>query len=202
MRRITKNFSIDLIAFIGFILLTTTGILMRYILPPGSGHSRTIWGLDRHEWGAIHFWISVIFLGVLAIHFVLHWRWIVNVTLGRPREDSGLRVALGIVGLTGLLAIAISPLVTPVEISSDRERERSISSPHGEIEEEIYGSMTLMEVEQTSGVPAQHVIQQLGLPSDVEKDQRLGQLKKVYGFTMEDVRRVVREYRKINSLAR
>ena len=51
MNRTWVNFVIDTVAFVAFVLLTTTGVLMRYLLPPGSGHYTTIWGLDRHEWG-------------------------------------------------------------------------------------------------------------------------------------------------------
>jgi len=79
------NFIIDTIAFVGFVVLTTTGVLMRYILPPGSGRYSTIWSMDRHEWGDIHFWVSVVFFLILAFHLVLHWRWIVCVVTGRPR---------------------------------------------------------------------------------------------------------------------
>lgn len=65
MKRINLNFIIDVAAFVGFVMLTTTGVLMRYILPPGSGRYSTIWSLDRHEWGGIHFWISIIFFPYL-----------------------------------------------------------------------------------------------------------------------------------------
>lgn len=115
MKRTISNFIIDAIAFVGFVFLITTGVLMRYVLPPGSGHYSTIWGFDRHEWGGLHFWISVVFFSLLAVHLVLHWRWIVSVVMGRPREGSGLRVSLGIVGLLALVAFSISPLITPVE---------------------------------------------------------------------------------------
>ena len=65
MKRTHLNFIVDVVAFVGFVVLTTTGVLMRYILPPGSGHYSTIWSLDRHEWGGIHFWISVVFFPYL-----------------------------------------------------------------------------------------------------------------------------------------
>src|SRR4051794_18528135 len=61
MNRTTLNFVVDTAAFVGFVLLTTTGVLMHYLLPPGSGHRTTIWGLDRHDWGQVHFWISAVF---------------------------------------------------------------------------------------------------------------------------------------------
>ncbi len=115
MNRPAAYFVIDAVAFAGFVLLTSTGVLMRYVLPPGSGHRTTIWGLDRHDWGTIHFWIAVAFLGTLALHLLVHRRWIASVVRGRPREGSGVRVALGIVGLLAILAAAAAPFFAGVE---------------------------------------------------------------------------------------
>lgn len=195
MNRPAQNFIIDAIAFVGFVLLTTTGVLMRYVLPPGSGRFKVIWGLDRHGWGSIHFWVSIIFLAVLAIHLILHWRWIITVVTGRQREGSGLRAGLGIVGLLGLLALAIAPLVSPVETTAKRADDRHISSSPEQEDIQIWGSMSLNEVEQNTGVPAEYIIRQLNLPTNVERDERIGQLKKTFEFTMDDVRTIVRDYR-------
>ena len=65
--------------------------------------------------GGIHFWTSVVFFSILALHLMLHWRWIVSVVTGRPSEGSGFRAGLGIVGLAAVVALAISPLLTPVK---------------------------------------------------------------------------------------
>jgi hypothetical protein len=165
---------------------------MRYILPPGSGRWKFIWGLDRHEWGSIHFWISVIFLSILTIHLILHWRWVANFIKGRPREGSGLRAGLGIVGLIGLLALAIAPLVSTVETSAVKEKGVALSDKHENLE--ISGSMTLNEVEQKTGVPSDHIIKELKLSPDTNKEENLGRLKKMFGFTMDDVRHIIRKY--------
>ena len=125
MKRPTVNLSVDAAAFAAFVLLTSTGVLLRYVLPPGSGHRTLLWGLDRHDWGQIHFWISMAFLAVLAIHLVLHRRWIASVTRGRPREGSALRVALGIVGLLAVLAAAAAPFFAEVEQEQRRGRQRT-----------------------------------------------------------------------------
>ncbi len=194
MDRPKKNFLTDAVAFIGLVLLASTGILMRYILPPGSGRWKAIWGLDRHEWGGIHFWIAIVFLGLLTIHLILHWRWIVAFIKGSPREGSGLRAGLGIVGLAGLIALAIAPLVSTVETAAVRENGEPLSEKHEDIQ--IFGSMTLNEVGQNTGVPIEHIIRELKLPPDTERDERLGNLKKMFGITMEEVRETVRNYKK------
>jgi len=55
MKKSQQNFIIDALSLAAFLLLVSTGLLMRYALPPGSGHDVTIWGLDRHEWGSLQF---------------------------------------------------------------------------------------------------------------------------------------------------
>jgi hypothetical protein len=194
VKRSKLNFTFDAIAFAGFVFLTTTGVLMRYALPPGSRRFKTIWGLDRHEWGDIHFWISIVFLGLLAMHLVLHWRWIINIITGRPREGSGLRAGLGIVGIVGLLALATAPLLSPVDTTLESLSGRNLSSvQHGNVQ--VWGSMTLQEAEKATGVPAEHIIKQLGLTPDLVEDECLGDLRKMYGFTMDDVRQIIQEYK-------
>ena len=196
MRRPSLNFLVDALGFTGFVFMTTTGVLMRYVLPPGSGHYTTVLGLDRHEWGSIHFWVAVGFFGVLALHVWLHWRWIVAVLRGRPREGSGARVALGIVGLVALLALAATPFVSPVEREAGARQAGDRRSRSEQSHEKIRGFLTLLEIEETTGVPAAWILRELGLPPDVPKEQHTGQLVRRYGFTMEDIRRVVEEYTK------
>ena len=194
MKRTKLNFIIDVIVFVGFVVLTTTGVLMRYILPPGSGNYSTIWNLDRHGWGGIHFWVSVIFFSILILHLVLHWRWIVSVVTGRPREGSGFRAGLGVVGLVTVVALAISPLLAPVErdLSSKGTSMYSGKKIDGV---SVRESMTLRDVEETTGVPTAYIIESLKIPESISVDERLGTLKRKYGFTINEVREIVKEYR-------
>jgi hypothetical protein len=195
VRRPTLNFLIDAGAFVGFVFLVSTGVLMRYVLPPGSGKRTVVWGLDRHEWGALHFWIAVVFLAVLAFHVVLHARWIVSVLRGRPRQGSGGRVALGLVGLLAVLALAAAPFVSPVE-RVESEGAGGAGGAGGGREERalVRGSMTLGDVERATGVPAAYVLGRLGLPSDLPRDEPLGGLSRRYGFHVDQVRRIVADY--------
>jgi hypothetical protein len=194
MRRKTANLIVDAVAFVCFVLLTTSGILVRYILPPGSGRFTSVWGLDRHEWGAIHFWIAVILLGALALHLILHWRWIVSITRGVPREESGLRVALGLVGVLAVMALAVAPLLSPVESSHGGAGRGGRAGFEERGDSPVRGAMTLADVERTTGVPVDHLVRELGLPPGVAADERLGRLRRAHGFSMADVRRVVDDY--------
>lgn len=192
MKRSHLNFVIDITAFAGFIFLTTSGVLLRYLLPPGSGRFATIWGLDRHQWGSVHFWISVFFFAILALHLLLHWRWIVGFISSRATEESGLRLGLGLVGVLTLIAFAAAPLIAPIEISGASGKQLRAWNNRALT---IRGSMTLMEVAQTTGVPVDYLLERLNLPETTNRTAKLGQLSRQYHFTIADVRKAVIDYR-------
>jgi hypothetical protein len=74
--------------------LVTTGIILRWVLPPGSGGgagrgagrlgqgggARQLMDLSRHEWGDVHLWIALTLLSLLLLHLALHWGWIKTCT--------------------------------------------------------------------------------------------------------------------------
>lgn len=114
MKRNALVLLVDVVAFVGFLFLTSTGILLRYLLPPGSGRWTDVWGMTRHEWGDVHFWVSLAFFGVLSLHLLLHWRTALALVRGRRHEGSNWRVILGVVGLLAALLLAAAPLVSPI----------------------------------------------------------------------------------------
>lgn len=119
MKRSTINFIIDTIAFVCFMFLTSTGILIRYILPKGNGSYLTIWGMDRHEWGGIHFWVAIIFLAMILIHIMLHWSWIIAIIKGKVEKRADIRLIVVIVAFLTMLVISVAPLIVPA--SGNRE---------------------------------------------------------------------------------
>jgi len=195
VKRTTLNFIIDSGGFAGFVFLTATGVLVRYILPPGSGHHTTLWGMDRHEWGALHFWIAIGFLCILTLHLFTHWRWILSMMRGQPREGSGVRFALGLIGILGVVAVAVTPFVSSVERTRDIASQRRESSALTQESEFIRGRMTLSEIEQRTGVPATYIIEHLGMPLDAPQNVGVTKLGKSFNFDIDDVRRVVSEYK-------
>lgn len=116
MNRTFANVIIDLAAALLFVGMIATGYVMRFPLPPGTNRVLTLWGLTRHQWGGIHYWISIGLLAVIAVHLVLHWKWIVTVVGKRLRlvakpHPSMLRsgiIVSGIFGIAfGLFAFAV-----------------------------------------------------------------------------------------------
>jgi hypothetical protein len=89
IKRATVNFIVDLISLVDLLGLACTGFIMRFILPPGSGgrgfrggrdvaqeQIRELWGMSRHEWGTIHFYLALLFVFLMIVHIILHWGWI------------------------------------------------------------------------------------------------------------------------------
>ncbi len=202
-RRTATNFVVDAVAFAAFVLLVATGLVERYLLPPGTGRFQSLAGMNRHQWGEVHFWIAMVLMTALAAHILLHWNWIVCVIRGRKTEASGYRVALGIVGLFGLLGLSAAPFLATVEQTGEPGRRRhqepreqgsgdapSDSGSSG-LGDQIRGSMTLEQVERMSGMSADRILRELGVPPDVSRDETLGRLRRTYGFEMHDVRRIV-----------
>lgn len=139
------NFLVDALGFALFTFLIGTGFLLRYALPPGSGGEagshggervvKVLWGLTRHEWGSIHFWISVGLMAAMALHLILHWRWIVAMVQGRTASGSGMRIAFGILGAAGIIFLAALPPLSDVqkltfnELRDMRKAETASANP-------------------------------------------------------------------------
>jgi len=71
------NFVIDAAALLVMLAMVATGFLLKWVLPPGSrgGHGMQLWGLTRHDWGDVHFWLAVALLLLALVHVALHWAW-------------------------------------------------------------------------------------------------------------------------------
>jgi hypothetical protein len=111
MNRTIANIIFDIIAAFLLLGMIATGYLLRFPLPPGSNKTLSLWGLTRHQWGDIHFWISLGLLVVLVIHLVLHWNWIVTVIgkrchLVKTAHPSLVRTGI-LTGGTVILAIML-----------------------------------------------------------------------------------------------
>jgi hypothetical protein len=89
MKRVTLNFIVDLFSFIALLGLVCTGVIIKSVLPPGTGgrgrelhggrgteEVKSLLSMTRHEWGDIHFIIAVIFVVLMLVHLVLHWTWL------------------------------------------------------------------------------------------------------------------------------
>jgi hypothetical protein len=130
------NYVVDFVTLLLILAMIGTGVVIRYVLPPGSGghgggERWLLWGLDRHEWGGLHFWLAVGLAAVMLLHVALHWKWICGVTrrwIGRLR-NGGVRLAhrtaygLAFLALvTLLLAGFVSMSFSSVEVIEQQNR--------------------------------------------------------------------------------
>ena len=79
--------------------LIFTGVIMKWVLPPGmgggggrlgggGGHGfgaerrpiAMLLGYTRHDWGDVHFWIAAAIVAGVLLHLLLHWGWIKSTT--------------------------------------------------------------------------------------------------------------------------
>jgi len=87
MKKTKVNLIIDVLLLLCMAGLTGIGLLMRNVLVPGYKswdiYGRKVelylWGMDRHQWGTIHFVIALVLLALLVLHVVLHWSMILGI---------------------------------------------------------------------------------------------------------------------------
>jgi hypothetical protein len=89
-----NNILLDLPMLISGLASVLTGIYFLF-LPTGGyqGGRNPYYGLvilfERHTWGDLHTWTSVIIMALAALHIPIHWSWITKMT------SSGVRAVLG-----------------------------------------------------------------------------------------------------------
>jgi len=118
----------NMLLWLLFCMLSGTGLLLAYRLPPGSrgGHGLSALGWTRHEWGDLHYWISLAFLVLIVIHMALHWRWFWQIASKR-------RAWPLLAGMGGGLALMIGIVSLPVcREESSRKKGAAHEEPQGE----------------------------------------------------------------------
>ncbi len=74
--RSTKLWIVNLISFILFIVLCSTGLLNWLVLLRGYQARGSFLVSLRHFFITIHEWVALTFMVVVAIHIILHWPYI------------------------------------------------------------------------------------------------------------------------------
>lgn len=89
-----NNFLLDIPMLLAGLASVLTGIYFLF-LPVGGfqGGRNPLYGIviffERHTWGDIHTWSSVIIMALAALHIPIHWDWITKMT------RSGVRAIFG-----------------------------------------------------------------------------------------------------------
>jgi hypothetical protein len=211
--RSVLNFLVDLVGLLAMLGMLTTGLVVRYVLPPGSrgGHGLELWGLDRHQWGDIHFWLAIALLAMLVLHVALHWDWVCAVLriqilrreklTTKPSQRIQNLAGVAFLGLLAALTLGFLYFGGRQVVDTDpggsgaggghrgqnAPIEHRAEAGHG-ADLRFSGRMTLADAAAEAGVDVQNLMAALGLPSTVDPNERIGRLRNRYGFTMSDVR--------------
>lgn len=96
---------VSLLTAFSFIAIVITGAVL-YITPPGrvaNWTNWTIWGLSKHQWGAVHICFGVVFLAASVLHIWLNIKPLMSYFVRKAQDASKLRTewifALAVCGL-------------------------------------------------------------------------------------------------------
>lgn len=124
------NLIIDGILLILLTMMAGLGLFIKFVLVPGfkrnalygSDVELYFWGLDRHQWGGIHLYISIAFLALILLHIILHWKMIICIFRKIVQGKLSRKIIGTGLGIIAILLIGgpliISPEVVPIQIGN------------------------------------------------------------------------------------
>jgi len=121
MSKAKLNLVIDGLLFLNVAAIAGIGLLINYVLVPGFRqweiYARNVdlrfLGLERHEWGAVHYVLGLVFLALLVLHVVLHWGMIVSISRKLIPNRLARRIVAAILLVLAVLLMAFSVFVKP-----------------------------------------------------------------------------------------
>ncbi|MBM3285331.1 MAG: DUF4405 domain-containing protein [Candidatus Aminicenantes bacterium] len=206
MKRTDWKYLVDTLLFICMVGIAFIGLLMGLVLPKGPGvqeSAKYFLGLHRHQWGNIHFYLSLAFVVLVIIHLIVSWSWIKG--KARMLFKRGWAAMLILTAIASLLVLSLFWAFYPkvpgayedygVRAGRQAKAEAFQEDPSSIL---IHGQMTLRDVERATGIPAEEIAAAIGLPAGVSLDETLGQLRKRFPFLLQDVRDAVSSLMKKN----
>jgi hypothetical protein len=207
---------IDAIMLVALAAMTGIGLLIKYVLISGQDqwikfgqkYDLRFLDLDRHDWGSIHLIVGFIFLGLLFIHIILHWKLLMYLLKGVFKNISARRIGILLFFLFILLLISFPVFVkpgftsagkginksVPVDTVSGKKNVSDKDTSGYDVSLEVKGYMSLEEVANKYDVPVSYLKGKLNIPPETSGEQKLGQLKKHYSFTMKDIEIIISNY--------
>ena len=191
MRRTNFNFLVDGALAAILLAMIATGIILRFTLPPGSGHSLVLWNLSRHQWGDLHFWLALCAAAIVILHLALHWTWVVTVVRRwfsvSPQGSPSLRLRTISTIATCLIICSAMASFWWFSLRSVQGAElvrANLTNP-----DHLRGSMTLREAAAAMDCTTDQLRQRADLAANIDDGERLGQIATQQGITMQELRR-------------
>jgi len=79
MKKTDWQYLVDTLLFLCIVGIAFIGFLMGLVIPKGPTAPESakyfLW-LHRHQWGNIHFYLSIAFTVLVIIHLIFSWKWI------------------------------------------------------------------------------------------------------------------------------
>lgn len=77
MKKNTFNAIVDALLVIAMLGVMFVGVLLGFFVGRGDVPQvrKYLWGLHRHDWGDIHLIFSLVLVGLVILHFILHIAW-------------------------------------------------------------------------------------------------------------------------------
>jgi len=78
VKKSSWNAIVDALLVISLVSVAFIGVLMGFFIGRGRvpQAEKYLWGLHRHDWGDLHLIFSLILVGLVLLHFILHIDWI------------------------------------------------------------------------------------------------------------------------------
>jgi len=110
MNKIPLKKYTDLLMWFLICFIVGTGFLIQYRLVPGykGGEGLVLFGLARHDWGALHFWSGILLILLLTYHLYLNFKFIQNIIIRRMNWQVGILLFTGLIMIAVLLAYPVS----------------------------------------------------------------------------------------------
>jgi hypothetical protein len=216
MKKTDWQYLVDTLLFLCIVGIAVIGFLMGLFIPKGptaTESAKYFLGLHLHQWGNIHFYLSIAFTVLIIIHLIFSWKWIK--AKARKIFKGRWATALILTAIASFLVLFLFWSLYPKVPGAyegygiragERARRQQLSKERYLIPEEkifyeegkvniiITGKTTLREVEKATGIPAREIAAELGLPSRISLDETFGRLRKKYPFTLQEVRDVIHDY--------
>lgn len=118
MKKSYINLIIDIILLLLLAAISGIGILIKYIMPSNysvcredvTSYASDIMGMNRHEWGYIHWILGLFFLFFILLHIALHWKMIIS-TFNRMIPNRAICNIVCVVILALVVLFIVLPFV-------------------------------------------------------------------------------------------
>jgi len=204
MKKSDWQYLVDSLLFICIVGIAFIGILLGLFIPKGPSapeSTKYFLNLHRHQWGNIHFYLSIGFVILVIVHLALSWKWI----KGRASQifKKAWKTALVSTVILSILVLFLFWVFYPKDPGAYQEygvrsgrtgqyskgKDKTLNQSQEYVT--INGKLTLKDIEKVTGLPTHRILEALGLPANVSEKETLGRLSKKHGFTLEEVRDIV-----------